>query len=470
MARVPNTDTFRLQDVVDVINPLNITYLTFTGSGLNDMTVGGTFTGDTSLHYRVQVQTPLTPNDFEWSDDGGSTWDLTGIDMAVTPTNLNNGITVTFGSTTGHTVGDHWDFIAYPDSLDLCFDNAITSRFDLLYEGSKDRLSNFRNYGWALSLVYVESETGGSSHDGIDGNNDFFFTANSVGIISWTISPTGYMTEKLASDYTDIQTYVHVDSTYDIVFSTDSARYFNSWTYDAFGALTRVTHLDTYTSYGDLKSKDPGAITSDGNKFVFVINRDSAFGGNYDDIMVCEFNTTTGALTYKNYYRSANGDEYKDIFYIDGYLFLTSNNNGIQSFTVNQTTGALTLVESGEGAAYYPWGIWCYNGYIYASSATYGMILFSYSSGLVTFVDYDSTYPLIWSVSGDSATGFVYGLRWTTETTRSPIAYRRNTSGIEYACQAGDYTLAGDVWCPPNMTNSIVVITRDDDIRSFELT
>ena len=33
------------------------------------------------------------------------------------------------------------------DTLQSCFDNASSAQFDITYEGLKDRLSNFRNYG-----------------------------------------------------------------------------------------------------------------------------------------------------------------------------------------------------------------------------------------------------------------------------------------------------------------------------------
>ncbi len=39
------------------------------------------------------------------------------------------------------------NIIEAPNNLISCFNGAIASEFDPAYEGNKDRLSNFRNYG-----------------------------------------------------------------------------------------------------------------------------------------------------------------------------------------------------------------------------------------------------------------------------------------------------------------------------------
>ena len=56
---------------------------------------------------------------FEWSDDGGSTWDATDVQITGSAQALNNGVTVTFGATSGHTLNDYWDFTATPQTANL---------------------------------------------------------------------------------------------------------------------------------------------------------------------------------------------------------------------------------------------------------------------------------------------------------------------------------------------------------------
>lgn len=85
--------------------------VTFTGSGLNDMTNGGTYTGVLDRNYRIQIDEIGATDTFRWSDDGGLTWKETGVEITGSPQNLNCGVTIEFGATTGHTLNDRWDFI-----------------------------------------------------------------------------------------------------------------------------------------------------------------------------------------------------------------------------------------------------------------------------------------------------------------------------------------------------------------------
>lgn len=90
-----------------------VTTADFTGSGLDDLTVGGTYTDgneEVTTYYIVEIDAIGTPDTFKWSDDGGTTWDAEGIAITGTAQTLNNGVTITFGATTGHTLGDKWEF------------------------------------------------------------------------------------------------------------------------------------------------------------------------------------------------------------------------------------------------------------------------------------------------------------------------------------------------------------------------
>jgi hypothetical protein len=82
---------------------------TFTGSGLDDLTFSGNYNGTTVVTYRVKVDAAAATDTFTWSDDGGSTWDATGVAMTGGAQELNNGIVVTFAATTGHTLNEYWE-------------------------------------------------------------------------------------------------------------------------------------------------------------------------------------------------------------------------------------------------------------------------------------------------------------------------------------------------------------------------
>lgn len=91
----------------------------FTGGGLDDLSVGGAFTGTGTTHFRVQIDGTGTPDTFRWSDDGGATWTASAVAITGSAQTLTDGVTITFGATTGHTDTDTWDFyaggIAYRD-------------------------------------------------------------------------------------------------------------------------------------------------------------------------------------------------------------------------------------------------------------------------------------------------------------------------------------------------------------------
>lgn len=85
----------------------------FTGVGLDDLTPGGTYSGNGSTDFRVEIDASVpSPDTFKWSNDGGVTWEATGVAITGAAQTLENGVTITFGAIDGHTVGDLWDFVA----------------------------------------------------------------------------------------------------------------------------------------------------------------------------------------------------------------------------------------------------------------------------------------------------------------------------------------------------------------------
>jgi hypothetical protein len=103
-ARVQAAKTYST-DAVSNIQPEQ-----FTGSGLDDVTISGRYTGTVpAADYRVKIDGTGTPDTFTWSNDGGSTWEATGVAITGSAQVLELGVSVTFAATTGHTSGDLWD-------------------------------------------------------------------------------------------------------------------------------------------------------------------------------------------------------------------------------------------------------------------------------------------------------------------------------------------------------------------------
>lgn len=81
-------------------------------TGLSDMTTSGTHSGTGIVYYRIQIDAEGTPDTFSWSNTGDTSWDDTGVAITGAAQVLENGVTVTFAATTGHTDTDYWLFQA----------------------------------------------------------------------------------------------------------------------------------------------------------------------------------------------------------------------------------------------------------------------------------------------------------------------------------------------------------------------
>lgn len=79
----------------------------FSGAGLNDLTRAGNFNGAFDNTFIVRIDGVGTPDTFRWSRDNGATWVATGVPITGAH-HLSHGLRVTFGATTGHTLGDQW--------------------------------------------------------------------------------------------------------------------------------------------------------------------------------------------------------------------------------------------------------------------------------------------------------------------------------------------------------------------------
>lgn len=89
-----------------------VTLLHFRGGGLNDATFGGTYTGFKPLNYLVRISTAAGTDQYQYSTDSGQTWSVAA-NITAGPDALSNGVTVTFGATTGHTLLDEWVVSAF---------------------------------------------------------------------------------------------------------------------------------------------------------------------------------------------------------------------------------------------------------------------------------------------------------------------------------------------------------------------
>jgi hypothetical protein len=96
----------------------------FVGTGINDLAWGTAFNGDDSAEFEVVIDSTGTPDTFKWRQNGGS-WtesvDITGLAQT-----LDDGQTITFAATTGHTIDDQWAYGNLKD--EPCTENGVTAQ------------------------------------------------------------------------------------------------------------------------------------------------------------------------------------------------------------------------------------------------------------------------------------------------------------------------------------------------------
>jgi len=105
-------------------------YVAYNGTGLNDVTASGNFEGNTTTAFRIYIDSVGTPDTFRWeylinAGGTGSTWTSGGtlIPCQITPYELREGVYITFGATTGHSLTDTWSVRGFsqdpPSTMDI---------------------------------------------------------------------------------------------------------------------------------------------------------------------------------------------------------------------------------------------------------------------------------------------------------------------------------------------------------------
>jgi hypothetical protein len=122
---------------------------TFTGTGLDDCTISGNYNGvEWWSTLRIEIDATGTPDTFRWSKNGGSSWEATGVSCSTSATLLADGVYVTFGATTGHTLADRWDCNVNPFFVEL---ENLTNDSTVYAAGAKIGTSSpFRNVAPAV--------------------------------------------------------------------------------------------------------------------------------------------------------------------------------------------------------------------------------------------------------------------------------------------------------------------------------
>ena len=108
----------------DTIGALNTA---FTGTGLDDGTLTGHFTGTSTTNYYIRIDSvgggTGGVDTFEWSTDNFATFVAQDVDITATDQLIHStdNIAIKFNATTGHTLGDVWTGTGSPINVDTGF-------------------------------------------------------------------------------------------------------------------------------------------------------------------------------------------------------------------------------------------------------------------------------------------------------------------------------------------------------------
>jgi len=76
------------------------------GTGLNDLSSSGTYSGANTAIFQIEIDATGAPDTFRWKKDKETF--TTGVSITGASQSLKEGVSVTFAATTGHTLKDRW--------------------------------------------------------------------------------------------------------------------------------------------------------------------------------------------------------------------------------------------------------------------------------------------------------------------------------------------------------------------------
>lgn len=206
---------------------------TFVGSGLDDAFFSGHYSGDSSTKsFFVKIDATGGTDTFEWGFDSSVGTQATGISITGNPQILDStyGISIDFGATTGHTIGDKWVGTATATDVDTgIFSNRNTgdagdgyTHLGLYYDVSQNEWTFVSEYEPEPENPINRSHASFAYGD-VRGKNFYgtTFTGNLTGNVTGTVSDiSNHTTTDLSEGNNLYYTTARADSDFDVRLAT----------------------------------------------------------------------------------------------------------------------------------------------------------------------------------------------------------------------------------------------------------
>lgn len=126
----------------------------FNGVGLNDITITGPFTGDSPATWVIVITATGTPDQMDVIINGDV--EYSGDVFPPGPFPVDDGLVLNFGSDTGHTIGDSWEFTMTPASGGTTAFLGTLNNEDLIFKTNNIERMRLLSNG-DISLVQYQS-------------------------------------------------------------------------------------------------------------------------------------------------------------------------------------------------------------------------------------------------------------------------------------------------------------------------
>lgn len=260
-------------------------------------------------------------------------------------------------------------------SLQGCFNEADAGAFDPTYEGNKNSLLNFRNYGSVFVWEPIDIETTRTSTMSAFYDGTYVYAGVQTGVqspsnLSAYSFTGGTDLTHIAEASAPVSTYwvlsVYVNGPYSSnnpIFLADEFYGLFVYTFDG----SSFTYVD---SDKPASNRDFGTVTGDGTH---IYTRDSAsiYAYSFDGSILTLIDSI-----------SNSGNQESKLYYVNGYLY-SATLTGVSSYSFDGNT--LSLVDTwSSGSTYY--GIWSNGIYVYTTVPSTGtLIVLSTSNGILTY-------------------------------------------------------------------------------------
>lgn len=146
--------------------------------GWNEITYNGLYTGSEVKEFRVEIDA-LDPDTFQWSNDGGSTWEATGVTITGEYQTLEDNVKIKFYTDgADFEVGNYWDFVGYPVAISIIGDSVGIGTTDL--DGTPDygRLTVQGTTNNGSTYVFVGRDSDNNNIASLDTDGNLYLDGN----------------------------------------------------------------------------------------------------------------------------------------------------------------------------------------------------------------------------------------------------------------------------------------------------